>query len=86
MGFFIPIRFLCITPKNSPAHWVSGSVFANTPGDQSSISGRFITETQKMILDSSLFNTQYNKVRFKGKMEQSRERREPFPTPWCCSY
>ena len=27
-----------------------------------------------MILDNSLFNTQQNKVRIKGKVEQSRER------------
>ena len=38
-----------------------GRVFANGP-------------TQKMVLDISLLNTQHYKVRFKGKVEQSRER------------
>ena len=39
-----------------PAHWPSG--FANGPGDRSSISGRVIPKTQKMVLDTSLLNTQ----------------------------
>ena len=42
-------------------------VFANGPG-------RVIPKTQKMVLDSSLLNTQHYKVRIKGKVEQSRER------------
>ena len=49
-------------------------VFANGPGDQSSISDRVIPKTLKMVLDTTLFNTQRYKVRFKGKVEQSRER------------
>ena len=28
---------------------------------------------KKIVLDTALFNTQYYKVRIKGKMEQSRE-------------
>ena len=39
----------------------------NVPGDQSSISGRFIPKTPKMVLDSSFLNTQHYKVRFKGR-------------------
>ena len=50
-----------------------GRVFANGPGDQGSISGRVIPKTLKMVLDSSLHNTQQYKVRIKGKVEQSRE-------------
>ena len=57
-----------------PAHWPSGRVFANGPVDWSSIPGRVMSKTQKMILDNSLLNTQHYKVRFKGKVEQSRER------------
>ena len=49
-------------------------VFANGPGDRGSIPGRVIPNTQKMLLDAALFNTQYYKVRLKGKVEQSRER------------
>ena len=48
-------------------------VFANGPGDQGSIPGRVIPKTLKMILDTSLLNTQHDKVRIKGKVERSRE-------------
>ena len=42
-------------------------VFANDPGDRVSI------PDSKMVLDATLLNTQFYKVRIKGKMEQSRE-------------
>ena len=48
-------------------------VFANGPGDQSSIPGQVIPKTQKMVLDVALLNTQNYKVRIKGKVEQSWE-------------
>ena len=32
------------------------------------------TKDAKIVLDPSSFNTQYYKVRFKGEVEQSRER------------
>ena len=51
-----------------------GRVFANDPGDQVSIQGRVILKTQKMVLDTSLLNTQHYKVHIKGKVEQSKER------------
>ena len=51
-----------------------GRVFDNGPRDLSSIPGRVIPKTWKMVLDYSLLNTQKYKVRIKGKMEQSRER------------
>ena len=38
-----------------------------------SIPGRVIPKTLKMELDTTLLNTQYYKVRFKGKVEQSWE-------------
>ena len=47
---------------------------ANPPGDQGSIPGRVIPKTLKMVLDTSLLNTQQYKVRIKSKVEQSRER------------
>ena len=49
-------------------------VLTNGLGDQSSIPGRVIPKTQKMVLDSSLLNTQNYKVWIKGKVEQSREK------------
>ena len=61
-------------------------VFFNGPWNLGSIPGQVIPKTKKMILDASLLNTQYFKVRIKGKVEQSRERSSAFPTPWCSSY
>ena len=49
-------------------------VFADGPGDQSSIPGRVIAKTLKMVLDTYSLNTRHYKVRIKGKVEQSRER------------
>ena len=46
-----------------------GRVFANGPGDLGSIPGRVILKTLKMVLDTSLLNTQQYKVRIKGKVE-----------------
>ena len=51
-----------------------GRVFANGPGDLGSIPGRIIPKTTKMVLDTSLLNTQQYKVCMKGKVKQSRER------------
>ena len=48
-------------------------VFVNRPGDWGSLPGRVIPKIQKMVLDTSLLNTQHYKVRFKGKWEQSSE-------------
>ena len=58
------------------------SVFANVPGDLGSIPGRIIVKTQKMVLNAALFNTQRYKVRIKGKVEQSKERRGVAPSPY----
>ena len=41
--------------------------------DWGSIHGRVIPKTQKMVLDTTLLNTQHYKVRIKGKVEQSIE-------------
>ena len=51
-----------------------GRVFANDLGDLGSIPVRVIPKTFKMVLDTSLLNTQKYKVRIKDKVEQSRER------------
>ena len=44
-------------------------VFANGPGDLDSIPDRVIPKILKMVLDTSLLNTQQYKIRIKGKME-----------------
>ena len=54
-------------------------MFANGPGDLGSIRGRVIPKTLKMVFDTSLLSTQQNKVRMKGKMEQSKERSSALP-------
>ena len=53
--------------------------FANDPGDLGSIPGCVIPKTLKMVLDTSLLNTQQYKVRIKGKVEQFRERNSALP-------
>ena len=54
-------------------------MFANGPEDLGSIPGRVIPKTLKMVLDTSLLNTQQYKVRIEGKVEQSRERGSALP-------
>ena len=51
-----------------------GRVFANGPGNLGSIPPGIIRKTLKMVLDTSLLNTQQYKVRIKRKVGQSRER------------
>ena len=46
---------------------------------QCSIQGRVITKTLKMVLDTSLLNTQQYKVSIKGKVGQSRVRSNALP-------
>ena len=47
--------------------------------DLGSNPGRVIPKTLKMVLDTSLLNTQQYKVRIKGKVEQFRERSSALP-------
>ena len=48
-------------------------MFVNDLGDLGSIPGCIIPKTLKIVLDTSLLNTQKYKVRIKGKVEQSWE-------------
>ena len=50
-----------------------GKVFAYDPGGLVSVPGRVILKTLKMVLDTSLLNTQQYNVCIKDKVEQSRE-------------
>ena len=43
-------------------------VFTSDSEDQGSIPGRVISKTQKMVLDTTLLNTQQYEVRIKGKV------------------
>ena len=56
-----------------------GRVFANDMRDRGSIPGRLIPNTFKMVIDTSLLNTQQYKVFIEGKVEQSRERSSSLP-------
>ena len=56
-----------------------GRVSANDPEDLGSIPGRVIPKTLKMVLDTSLFNTQQYKVLIEGKVKQSGERSSALP-------
>ena len=49
------------------------------PRHLGSIPGRVIPKTLKMVLDTSLLNTQQYKVRIKGKLKQFRQRSRAFP-------
>ena len=66
------MRYIRLIGRNS-------RVFANGPGELVSIRGRVIPKTLKMVLHTSLLNTQQYKVRIKGKVEQSRERSSALP-------
>ena len=61
----------------SLAKWVDCS--PNGPEDRGSTPGRVITKTLKMVLDTSLLNTQQHKVRIKVIVEQSWERSSALP-------
>ena len=54
-------------------------VFANGPGDLSSIPGGAILKTQKMVLDAPLLPIQHYKVQIKGKVGQSWEMSSTLP-------
>ena len=50
-----------------------GRVFFKGPEDQGSIPGRVIANSQKMVLDSALLNTQHYKVRINDRVGKSWE-------------
>ena len=56
-----------------------GRTFANGPRDLGSIPGRVIPKTLKMVVDTSLLNTQQYKVRMEGKVEQFWEKSSALP-------
>ena len=62
-----------------------GRVFTNGPGDLGSIQGRVIPKTFKMVLDTSLLNTQ---IRYVSRVKWSNPEKgvAPSRTPRCSSY
>ena len=70
-------------------YWTIGLMsraFAKCPRDRGSIPGQVTPETQKLVLDVTLLNTQHYKVRIKGKWSNSGNGVVPFPTSQCSSY
>ena len=65
---------------------LAGRVFINGLGDLGSIQGRVIPKTLKMVLDTSLLNTQQYKVCIRVKWRNPRKGVAPSPTPQCISY
>ena len=59
---------------------VEYSPIAGETGVQSHV---VIPKTQKVVLDTSLLNTQHYNARFMGKVEQSRKRSSPAPLHHC---
>ena len=72
---FLYVYFMQFFLKNDRAIGLMSRVFASGWGDQSSIPGRVIPKTKKMVLDAALLNIQNYKVSIKGKAKQSKE--------WC---
>ena len=72
------MKYMCIY-LNTPDIGQAVRVFVNGLGDLGSIPGRVIPKTIKMVLDTSLLNTQHYKVWIKGKVEQSREKSSALP-------
>ena len=56
-----------------------GRVFANGPRDLGPIAICVIAKTLKIVLDTSLLNTQQYKVHIKVKVKESRERSSVLP-------
>ena len=56
-----------------------GRVFTNVLVDLGSIPGRVIPKALKMVIDTSMVDTQQYKVCIEGRVEQSRERSSALP-------
>ena len=70
-----PFKFWFWTLDNIMKHKISSwVVYIISPEDLRLNPGRVIPKTLKMVLDTSLLNTQQYKVRIKGKVEQSQSR------------
>ena len=63
-----------------------GRAFADGFKDLGSIPGRVIQKTLKIVLDTSLLNTQQYKARIKIKWSNPGKYVVPSPTPSCSSY
>ena len=74
-----PIKWKIANNLKSRLIGLACRVFTNGPGDRGSIPSWIIPKTQKMVIDSSLLNSQHYKVWIKGKVEQFKERSSILP-------
>ena len=79
MCIYIYIYITYICTDTNIYRYIYVYMFDNGPGDLGSIPGHIIPKTLKMVLNTSLLNTQQYKVHIKGKVEQSRERSSALP-------
>ena len=94
---YLPYTKLLAKRKEKEKHWLrywkytNGSYDANRFNcdngrrDRISIPDRVIPKLKKMVLDTSLLNTQYFKARIKDKWSSPGKGVAPFLTPWCGS-
>ena len=81
-SYFCSIRFQIRLYHMFMLNWLIGlvgRVFANGLRDLGSIPGCVIPKTLKMVLGTTLLNTQRYKIHIIGKVEQSRERSSALP-------
>ena len=86
LGKCMSLTIISSTMGKRPAHFQVGRVFANGTGDLGSIPGRVIPETLKIVLDTSLLNTQRYKVLSKVKWSNPWKGEPHSHTPRCSSY
>ena len=60
--------------------------FASCSEDRSSLPGRIMQKTKKLVLDASLLNTQHLKVRIKSEWSNPEKKGTAYPTPQCSFY
>ena len=78
--------YMCVCMDVYECMNVNMCVFANGPGDLGSIPGRVIPKTLKMVLDTSLLNTQQYKNVSRVKWSNLGKGVVPSPSPHCSSY
>ena len=83
---YFQIKNLTIKKRISLAFGLMSRVFGNGPEDLGSIPGCFKPKTLKIVLDTSLLNTQKYKVRIKGKCKNADKGVATSPRPRCSSY
>ena len=80
------VQYFSIVQSPAPKKTTQKQVFTNSLGDLGSIPGRIIPKTLKMVLNTSLLNTQQYKVLSRVKWSNPGKGVAPSPKPQCSSY